>query len=218
MGGLNNSSYVSDPNQWVDPMGLTEWTGSSYQVSVLAGTGIKYDLRSQCLNNERGVASIVVGGGSYGRGGTLGAAGSRSVTFHDPYDGVYKDALNGGWGDVSASVVLFRGIGFGKTGLGEASSDGLMSTYDRGVAASAGVSSGHVIPSLSSYKVEACFTNDPRGPICNGRNGRCEKSVPKPKPRSYIDPKTIPEYDPRSHAHIPPNNVNINDIFNKMSF
>ncbi len=217
-GGLNNSSYVSDPNQWVDPMGLTEWTGSSYQVSVLAGTGIKYDLRSQCLNNERGVASIVVGGGSYGRGGTLGAAGSRSVTFHDPYDGVYKDALNGGWGDVSASVVLFRGIGFGKTGLGEASSDGLMSTYDRGVAASAGVSSGHVIPSLSSYKVEACFTNDPRGPICNGRNGRCEKSVPKPKPRSYIDPKTIPEYDPRSHAHIPPNNVNINDIFNKMSF
>ncbi len=126
--------------------------------------------------------------------------------------------LNGGWGDVSASVVLFRGIGFGKTGLGEASSDGLISTYDRGVAASAGVSSGYVIPSLSSYKVEACFTNDPRGPICNGRNGRCEKSVPKPKPRSYIDPKTIPEYDPRSHAHIPPNNVNINDIFNKMSF
>lgn len=217
-GGMNTSAYVSDPTQWVDPMGLTEWTGSSYQVSVLAGTGIKYDLRSQCLNNERGVASIVVGGGSYGRGGTLGAAGSRSVTFHDPYDGVYKDALNGGWGDVSASVVLFRGIGFGKTGLGEASSDGLMSTYDRGVAASAGVSSGHVIPSLSSYKVEACFTNDPRGPICNGRNGRCEKSVPKPKPRSYIDPKTIPEYDPRSHAHIPPNNVNINDIFNKMSF
>lgn len=217
-GGMNTSAYVSDPTQWVDPLGLTEWTGSSYQVSVLAGTGIKYDLRSQCLNNERGVASIVVGGGSYGRGGTLGAAGSRSVTFHDPYDGVYKDALNGGWGDVSASVVLFRGIGFGKTGLGEASSDGLMSTYDRGVAASAGVSSGHVIPSLSSYKVEACFTNDPRGPICNGRNGRCEKSVPKPKPRSYIDPKTIPEYDPRSHAHIPPNNVNINDIFNKMSF
>ncbi len=64
----NTSAYVSDPTQWVDPMELTEWTGSSYQVSVLAGTGIKYDLRSQCLNNERGVASIVVGGGSYGRG------------------------------------------------------------------------------------------------------------------------------------------------------
>ncbi len=219
-GGFNNSAYVNDPNLWVDPLGLNQWNGSSYQVSITAGTAIQYDLKSQCLNNERGVASVVVGGGSYGRGGALGAAGSNSVTFNDPFNGVYENALNGGWGDVSGSIVLFRGIGVGKTGLGEATSEGLLSKYNRGVNASAGVSSGYVIGNLSSFKKEYCSVNDERGPICNGIGGRCI-DVPAPpvaKPRSTVNLENIPKYDPKTHAHIPPNNVNINNIFNQLSF
>ncbi len=71
MGGLNNSSYVSDPNQWIDPMGLVDVFSSAectYKISAqnlkctktttsLGSTGIERELESIQFTKEDGIFS-----------------------------------------------------------------------------------------------------------------------------------------------------------------
>ena len=78
-GGLNNSSYVSDPNQWVDPLGLNE-------NKIISSGGYSADDDNQTSSDDY----------SYGRGNSYQIqeeSGSTRLTF-DSRDAYYASFIN----------------------------------------------------------------------------------------------------------------------------
>lgn len=152
-GGTNLYNYPMNPIHARDPLGLVEWTGTAYYVSVGPASGVHYELHTKCINGQRGSATVWVKGGTYGRGLALGAAGTR-VTFEDGLDHIDPNVFNGVYAEASAGISLFKGINISTTQLGGAKSQGIFGTYYRGHTASAGYSGG--IATVTNPRIESC--------------------------------------------------------------
>ncbi|KAF1026652.1 MAG: putative deoxyribonuclease RhsC [Acinetobacter bereziniae] len=153
-GGFNLFKYVRNPQQLIDPLGLVEWSGSSYQVSGGPVSGVRYELRSECVNGRRARIVVYATGGTEGKGLAVGAVGSESVSFEDGKKTVDPGVFNGTWSEVSAGVSFIKGIAIGKTELGTALSQGVFTFFSRGYTASAGYVLG--VSKVTSQQFEDC--------------------------------------------------------------
>ena len=178
-GGFNVVKYVSNPIQWVDPIGLTEWNGEVKQTTILLGSYLNYDVTSQCINNTKTHATFdVAAAGVSIKGSSPVTIGNRaSVTLQDNYKVVNPKALQGAWGEISASATYRGGKGTGITAVGEASvpdanQGGWKTDYEDGYGIGAGLSLGKILNFRSqSYYCHVsepvkcgpggCFKKDP---------------------------------------------------------
>ena len=153
-GGIHSIKYVKNPTQFIDPVGLIEWSGRSYQVSVGPGTGVEYELTSQCVKGRRAKVKVLALGNTKGAGLALGAVGSESVSFKDDRFVIDPTEFNGPWVEMSAGISFYKGIAVGKTLLGNAVSNGLLTMYSRGHTLGAGRVIG--ASKVTSQRFEDC--------------------------------------------------------------
>ncbi|WP_180144225.1 RHS repeat-associated core domain-containing protein [Acinetobacter sp. YH12052] len=186
-GGVNNSSYVSDPNLWVDPLGLIQWTGSAYQVSLAFANGGDFTLTSECKNGRRAKVQIYAGGVGYSKGLSVGAFGMNSVTFEDGLSRIEPDVFNGDWVDKGVALSVVKGVSVGNTHIGKARSVGWYTWITRGYVASVGATGGEA--RVTSQRFESC------------RNYTCDDTCREEIKRRTEEAKKYPKPDP---IYIPP--------------
>jgi hypothetical protein len=116
-GGLNTYAYVSDaPLLQADPSGLVRWTGAYAMWSVgvaKLGAGYSYfrgsfTLMSDCVNQQKGIASVRVDGSGVGTGISLAgpvSINSGTVTLEDKLSEVNPSVFTGVFAMQSAGVL-----------------------------------------------------------------------------------------------------------------
>jgi RHS repeat-associated protein len=122
LGGINQYNYVGgNPVNYVDPSGLTTWTGKLSSAAAISGVGagfFYFDLTSECQNNRKvrvkGVVSSVAAGLGMKFTGT-----NSSVSFRDHNDSPDPYAANG-LAFITAAGAAAGGKGYG--GLGYSAS------------------------------------------------------------------------------------------------
>jgi hypothetical protein len=108
-GGLNNSTYVDDPNQWVDALGLE----STFLSRLLPASAGQFETNSQNRRHNQGLANI--------RNGNLAmvnAAGYAPYALAKPADSVIAFVESSS----TAQIAL-------KGGATSAGLDGFVQTY-----------------------------------------------------------------------------------------
>jgi len=110
---VNTYGYVGgNPVGFVDPLGLTIWTGTSRSISTIYGGGairFRFDLVSECVNNSQTSVSISAGGFALGGGAEFAGAGGK-IVFED--NNVSPDT------SVFSGTSYYTGIGYAFIGIG----------------------------------------------------------------------------------------------------
>jgi RHS repeat-associated protein len=130
-GGLNTYSYVSNnPLRFVDPFGLTKWTGTAMAASIAAPIGMGgmlIEVKTKCINNKRGYVKALGIGPAAGIGFEWlpGSGTSGSIEFDDYLiDVIDPNQFNGRFGTSGANLVIGGGPGHGIVQCGHAFSQG----------------------------------------------------------------------------------------------
>lgn len=138
-GGLNTYTYAGgDPIRFVDPFGLTKWSGEMKSFSVAVGLGASFhilDLRSDCTGGKCARAKVHAVGPALGVGlkgyppfgGTL-----SSINLEDSSPVADPDVLNGWFSIWSAGFT--PGIGVGCATMSVGGSGGALTRAARGTA------------------------------------------------------------------------------------
>jgi RHS repeat-associated protein len=128
-GGLNTYSYASaNPVMRIDPLGTTDWVGTSLEYGYGIGAGATYTLFSVCEGKGEDAYMVRVqadgGAGSSlpRRVGTPIHYVGSNVRFSDNNSSPDPNVFNGEWASYGAGISLGAGFSFGATRLGEASS------------------------------------------------------------------------------------------------
>lgn len=203
---------MSDPIQWIDPMGLAGYTGNEDIETIGPVIYATYDLNSQCIDNyEVNVKAKVLGAGVGGKNILPGTSTSGEITFYDNNATLYPRNLDGAWGGANvAAGGGGKGIQFGGTALGSATSNIEKSTNQSTTNASLGTFLGKVVSYQESWK----YCGISEEPKC-GPGGCFDKKRTKQAPgfSPYpISRSTVKDPAPEARKQEPPANININDI------
>ncbi|MFC6839979.1 RHS repeat domain-containing protein [Xanthomonas theicola] len=117
-GGINGYGYVDqNPINYIDPLGLIKWTGTSTGGGVSAGVGggfYRFSLDSECINGQQGHAEIVAVGATIGveiKGVPPFSLTTSSITVRDELNYINPNVMNGWFSMWSAGVTV--GVGYG---------------------------------------------------------------------------------------------------------
>jgi len=137
-GDSNLFGYVGEnPVNYIDPNGLVRWNGSMHSRGFVAGLGlmwINFELTSECVNGVQ-VSVEVTGIGPAAGFGLKVSETHGTISFEDHKDYISPAGLEGGFGSVSGSGVIFgEGGTIGKIRIGDA--------YSRGGTVTGGVDVG----------------------------------------------------------------------------
>ena len=130
-GGLNPFTYVdNNPLRWVDPQGLTKWTGTIKSAGIVIGVGaggMLIEVTSECVNGKRAHVKALGVGPGFGVGAKLpkipeGPSGTVSGATFDDFmiNALDPGVFNGSFGVAGASVVIGGGVGHQKIQCGHA--------------------------------------------------------------------------------------------------
>ena len=166
-GGSNNSAYVPNSNQWIDPLGLVGYKGPETIYTVGPVIYGEYDLTSQCIDKYE--VNLKIKTMAVGFGGKSLMPGSKTfaqVEYRDNNPTIYPQNLNGAWGGAAAAGG--KGIQLGGNALGKATPytgdgkinpntgkenpGGFISTGDSTTNLSIGASLGRVISFKETWK------------------------------------------------------------------
>ncbi len=159
----------------VDPLGLVEWEGSATGAAVLTAGLFTFELKSECVNGQRGVATVVLAGPGIGVGlfdfsfSSSDVYLKDSLSFVDPMmfnepslDGGFIASAGLSFGTTPGQELGRRvggappnsptGFGCAAIRLGNAGGSGCGGT--RGVEAGAGIFAGS--STVVSSKIESC--------------------------------------------------------------
>ncbi len=130
-GGINTYAYANNnPTRYVDPTGRVAWEGSAFGVAALTAGVFTFNLKSKCVNGERGVATVLLAGPGFGFGVTDFSFSSSDVELEDSLEFVdpmvFNDpSLDGGFiASFGAAMGPTAGGQLGQL-LGGASPDGV---------------------------------------------------------------------------------------------
>ncbi|MFW2098296.1 RHS repeat-associated core domain-containing protein, partial [Acinetobacter sp. ULE_I057] len=211
-GGLHSTKYVSDPNKWIDPLGLVGFSGK--EVTWTLGPVIygNYNLTSQCIdkyqvNLEIDAVAMGVGGASVVPAGRT----SGGITFFDNNSTIYPNNLNGAWGGAAVEgSVVGKGVSWGGKALGVATTDIQSDNGDATTNAAIGTFLGKVV----RVKEKWSFCGVSEKPAC-GPGGCFDKkraiAAPGFSPAQLNRP-TVKEVAPEALKQQPPINININGL------
>lgn len=165
-GGMNTYTYVdNNPLTFIDPDGLTKWTGTAKAGGLVLGIGaggVLFELESECVDGKRAFVTVLAVGPGFGVGvklpklpkaipsGTVG-----NVTFDDFLIGVLDpDQYSGPYKQAGISAVIAGGVGHQKIQCGHAHATVTGTSFGLDVGATGFAGSCTVINS----RVEDCNT------------------------------------------------------------
>lgn len=144
-GGINTYAYTSgNPVNRIDPLGLTDWIGTSLSWSLGFGAGATYQLNSKCQDGIVYMVQVKATGGTKGFFGAPFSYVGSNVTFSDGNSIPDPNVFNGVWSQIGGGVTFPIGVGSSRTRLGDAISTGgagMQMGYEFGEGATVGKSS-----------------------------------------------------------------------------
>ena len=130
-GGVNTYAYTSgNPVNRIDPLGLTDWVGTSLEYSAGPYSGRTYTLSNVCIGQGEDKLLVRVQGNSYGFSSLpkklrvpFSYYGTSNVSFSDSNATPDSSVFNGAYANYGVGFGAVVGGAFGKTRLGDATSD-----------------------------------------------------------------------------------------------
>lgn len=130
-GGMSTYAYTSgNPINRIDPLGLTDWVGTSLEYSVGRYLGGTYTLSNICTGQGEDRLLVRIQGNSYGFSSLpkklqvpVSYYGTSNVSFSDSNATPDSSVFNGVYANYSVGFGALVGGAFGKIRLGDAASD-----------------------------------------------------------------------------------------------
>lgn len=121
---MNTYAYVGgNPVSNADPTGLVAWNGTMHSRSLIGGVGagyITFTLTSDCVDDQKATIDVIATGPGLGVGFDI-AETRANITFEDYRDAIEPHVFGGGFGAISAGLVVGPyGGSIGKVRLGDA--------------------------------------------------------------------------------------------------
>jgi RHS repeat-associated protein len=130
-GGMNLYGYArGNPANRTDPLGLTDWVGTSLEYSAGPYTGGTYTLSNVCTGHGEDKLLVRIQGNSYGFSSLpkklqvpIAYYGTSDVRFADSNTTPDPNVFNGNYVNYGGGFGAVVGVGYGTTRLGDAVSD-----------------------------------------------------------------------------------------------